>query len=40
MLGTFGTYFREHRSPTDMEKQSVAALASVAAEAIALGAVG
>lgn len=40
VVGTFGTYFREHRSPTEMEKQSVAALAAVAAEAIALGAVG
>lgn len=40
VLGTFGTYFREHRSPTEMEKQSVAALAAVAAEAIALGSVG
>ena len=40
VLGTFGTYFREHRSPTDMEKQSVAALAAVAAEAIALDSIG
>lgn len=36
VIGTFGTYFREHRSPTDMEKQSVATLAAVAAEAITL----
>jgi GAF domain len=40
VLGTFGTYFREHRSPTEMEKQSVAALAAVAAEAITLRAAG
>ena len=36
VIGTFGTYFREHRSPSEMEKQSVAALAAVAAEAITL----
>ncbi len=36
VIGTFGTYFREHRSPSEMERQSVAALAAVAAEAIAL----
>jgi hypothetical protein len=40
VIGTFGTYFREHRSPTEMEKQSVAALAAVAAEAIALQSAG
>jgi GAF domain-containing protein len=34
VLGTFGTYFREHRSPTSMERQSVALLAGVAAAAI------
>jgi hypothetical protein len=36
VIGTFGTYFREHRPPSDMERQSVAALAAVAAEAIGL----
>jgi hypothetical protein len=36
VLGTFGTYFREHRTPTAMERQSVALLAGVAAEAIGL----
>jgi GAF domain-containing protein len=36
VLGTFGTYFREHRSPSSMERQSVALLAGVAAEAIGL----
>jgi GAF domain-containing protein len=34
VLGTFGTYFREHRSSTSMERQSVALLAGVAAAAI------
>jgi len=36
VLGTFGTYFREHRSPTGAERQAKALLADVAAEAIAL----
>ena len=36
VIGTFGTYFREHRTPSAMERQSVALLAGVAAEAIAL----
>ena len=35
VLGTFGTYFREHRAPNAMERQSVAWLGGVAAEAIA-----
>jgi hypothetical protein len=34
VLGTFGTYFREHRLPTDAEREAVALLAGVAAEAI------
>ena len=36
VLGTFGTYFREHRAPNAMERQSVALLAGIAAEAITL----
>ena len=39
VIGTFGTYFREHRSPSPMERQSVAWLAPVASEAIALHAI-
>jgi GAF domain-containing protein len=35
VLGTFGTYFREHRSPTVAEREVVALLAEVAARAIA-----
>jgi GAF domain-containing protein len=31
VLGTFGTYFRESRSPTEQEQRDVAALASTAA---------
>ena len=31
VLGTFGTYFREHRSPTAAEREVVALLAEVAA---------
>jgi GAF domain-containing protein len=34
VLGTFGTYFREHRWPTARERQAVALLASAAALAI------
>lgn len=40
VLGTFGTYFREHRSPTPSERQAVALLAGVAAQAIARSAHG
>ena len=36
VLGTFGTYFREHRLPTPAERASVALLASVAAAAMAI----
>lgn len=36
VLGTFGTYFREHRRPLERERQAVAVLAEVAAEAIGL----
>lgn len=35
VLGTLGTYFREHRSPTPQERQAVALLAGVGARAIA-----
>jgi GAF domain-containing protein len=35
VLGTFGTYFREHRLPTSAEREAVAALGAVAAAAIA-----
>jgi GAF domain-containing protein len=35
VLGTFGTYFRENRTPTGQEIAEVAALAPVAARAIA-----
>jgi GAF domain-containing protein len=35
VLGTFGTYFREHRRPTTTERQAVGLLAQVAAGAIA-----
>ena len=35
VLGTFGTYFRESRTPTPAEREGVALLAGVAAEAIA-----
>jgi GAF domain-containing protein len=34
VLGTFGTYFREHRLATPGERETVAMLASVAASAI------
>jgi len=34
VLGTFGTYFREHRRPTAAEREAVALLAEAAAEAI------
>jgi GAF domain-containing protein len=34
VLGTLGTYYREHRSPTADEVSGIGALASVAAEAI------
>lgn len=34
VLGTFGTYFREHRLPTDEEQQAVAFLVGIAAGAI------
>ena len=34
VLGTFGTYFRERRGPTDEEYRSVVALASAAAVAL------
>lgn len=34
VLGTFGTYFREQRRPTPAEREGVALLASVAAQAI------
>jgi GAF domain-containing protein len=36
VLGTFGTYFREHRLPTPAERQAVPMLAQVAASAIEL----
>ena len=35
VLGTFGTYFREHRGPTAQEQEAVALLCSAAALAIA-----
>jgi GAF domain-containing protein len=34
VLGTFGTYFREHRLPSADERESVALLAAVAARAL------
>jgi GAF domain-containing protein len=34
VLGTFGTYFRSRREPTDRERQVVAMLAGVAAQAL------
>lgn len=34
VLGTFGTYFREHREPTPDEREAVAMLAAAAARAI------
>lgn len=34
VLGTFGTYFREKREPTDAERRAVTVLAAVAAQAI------
>ena len=34
VIGTFGTYFREHRLPTDAERETVATLGAVAAAAI------
>jgi GAF domain-containing protein len=40
VVGTFGTYFRESRSPTPQEMADVAALAPIAARAIAALAVG
>jgi GAF domain-containing protein len=36
VIGTFGTYFREHRLPTPTERGAVAVFATVAAEAMAL----
>jgi hypothetical protein len=36
VLGTFGTYFREHRNPTPGEREAKVLLAAVAAEAILL----
>ena len=35
VLGTLGTYFREHRKPTRQERQAVALLAGVGARVIA-----
>ena len=35
VLGTFGTYFREHRLPTDKERAGIAFLVAVASAAIA-----
>ncbi len=35
VLGTFGTYFREHRGPTAAERETVTLLAALAATAIA-----
>ena len=40
VLGTFGTYFREHRAPSATERQAVALLAGVAAKAIEMRAAG
>lgn len=37
VLGTFGTYFRARRTPTPEEREAIATLASVAAEAIEKG---
>ncbi len=37
VLGTFGTYFREQREPTPSEREAVARLMPLAAEAIARG---
>ena len=34
VLGTFGTYFREHRAPTAEEREAVDFLAAIAARAI------
>jgi GAF domain-containing protein len=34
VLGTFGTYFREHRLPTETERSAVAFLAAIASTAI------
>ena len=34
VLGTFGTYFREHRRPSAAEREAVGVLAAVAATAI------
>ena len=34
VLGTFGTYFREQRAPTEAEKEAVAALVATAATVI------
>ncbi len=36
VVGTFGTYFRERRAPTEAEVAAVTALAPVAARAISL----
>jgi GAF domain-containing protein len=35
VIGTFGTYFREHREPSETEIQSIKSLAGVAAKALA-----
>lgn len=37
VLGTFGTYFREHRLPTDDERDAVGFLAGIASAAIVAG---
>lgn len=34
VLGTFGTYYRERRPPTDLERRSVARLSAAAAEVL------
>lgn len=40
VLGTFGTYFREHRLPTDEEQAAVTQLATLASAAICAAAPG
>jgi GAF domain-containing protein len=37
VLGTFGTYFRDRRAPTEEERTGVAHLATTAAQVLAAG---
>jgi hypothetical protein len=36
VLGTFGTYFRDSRAPTDGEREAIESLAAAAAQVISM----